>query len=85
VELYLAVYQFCFEDLLPYIRAIIKENIDNTNVFQIINIAEIYNDSSLTISCAYFIRYGLVFDQVLKCDDFIKLSSQMKNLILNSK
>jgi hypothetical protein len=55
LEIYLATHQFHLEELQPWLRILIRENIDNDTASSVLDIAEMIGDTNMRRFCIHYI------------------------------
>jgi hypothetical protein len=67
LEIYLSTHQFHLEELQPWLRSIIRENIDTSTVVPILDIAEMIGDTNMKRFCIHYI--GKNYKQIATNDN----------------
>lgn len=81
IEVLLASHMFNLPILASYCCKVIMENVDKSNVLQILDIADTYNNGELKRKCiAYFMKHHV---ELSRDESFAFLSDDVKKLLLN--
>ncbi|KAL9647874.1 hypothetical protein ABK040_008147 [Willaertia magna] len=70
MEIYIAVNQFCLNDLKDWVRTFIEKHIDEENVCTVLDIAEMMGDNALRSNCIFYIARN--YDYVEAKDPMFK-------------